>query len=216
MPGSRRLCGPPSGRSERRTQPKGAHHAGRHPAGAPRGGCALRPPDATVEPEDAAIPLRGAIRDLHHRSRAIFVRARGSARLRSGARSSPQDRPVHRDEEAGSGGRLRVREPDQHALRQQPLVGRHAHQLQHDPRPAAPSAGARRDGGDRGHGTPPQEGGDPPAARAGEARAEPRRDPEPRAAAGRDLRDRYEEGAHRRHRGSEAQHPRDRDRGYEL
>ena len=52
--------------------------------------------------------------------------------------------------------------------------------------------------------------------RAGQARAQPRRHPQPGASAQRDLRDRHEEGAHRGHRGEPARHPRDRGRRHQL
>src|SRR5438132_7545361 len=53
-----------------------------HAAGAPRGRRALRPPDQTVEPEDAPVPLRGAIRYLHRRSRTDPDGPQGGLRLR--------------------------------------------------------------------------------------------------------------------------------------
>src|SRR6266516_6451612 len=85
MPGSRKHRRAVIGVNRAEDTTERSTHAGRYPAGAPRGGRALRPPDATVEPEDAAVPLRGAFRDLHHRPRAIAVRARGGPRLRPGA-----------------------------------------------------------------------------------------------------------------------------------
>ena len=103
-----------------------------------------------------------------------------------------------------------------HAVRQQPLARRHAHQLRHDRHAPAPAARAARDGGHRRASTTSQEGGDPPASRAREAPAQPRRHPGPRAAARRGVRHRHEEGAHRGHRGAQARHPGDRDRRHEL
>ena len=63
---------------------------------------------------------------------------------------------------------------------------------------------------------PAEEGSDPPAPRARQAPAQPRRHPGPGATSRRGLRDRHEEGAHRRQRGPQAGHPRDRDRRHEL
>ena len=68
-----------------------------------------------------------------------------------------------------------AREPRRHALREQPLARRHAHELHDDLQAAAPPARAPRDGAIRRDRLPPQEGGHPPAPRAREARAQPRR-----------------------------------------
>ena len=192
------------------------HHACRHQAGAPRGGRAFRPPDTPVEPEDASLPLRGAFRDLHHRPREVPVRPRGDLRVRAEPGPSSRHRPVRRDEEAGPGGRAGAVRPRGHALREPPLARRHAHELHHGVQaPAAPSRTAR-DGSHRCARLPAEEGSDPPAPRARQAPAQPRRHPGPRAASRRDLRDRHEEGAHRRQRGPQAEHPRDRHRRHEL
>ena len=104
--------GPPAGRSGRRKKPTpGGLRACRHQAGASRGRRALRPPDQTVEPEDAALPVRGAFRHLHHRPREVPRGHRGDARVRPRSRPTPRNGPVHRHQEAGAGGRRGAREP---------------------------------------------------------------------------------------------------------
>ena len=68
-------AGPGASRTGRREQPEGGRHACRHQAGAPRGRGALRAPDTTLEPEDGPVPVRGTLRDLHHRPREDLSRA---------------------------------------------------------------------------------------------------------------------------------------------
>ncbi len=127
-----------------------------------------------------------------------------------------RDRPVRRDQEAGPGGHLRPCRSRGDAIRHHPLARRDAHELPDGLASPAPPARAARDGANGSVRLPPQARGDPPAAREGEARAQPRRDAEPRTAPRRDLRDRHEEGAHRGQRGAQAGHLGDRDRGHEL
>ena len=78
--------------------------------------------------------------------------------------------------------------PRRHAVREPPLAGRDAHELHHHLQAPAAPARAARDGAFGRHGLPPQEGGHPSAARARQARAQPRRHPGPRATARRRLR----------------------------
>ena len=170
------LRGPARGDPGGGEQPKGAPHARRHPAGAPRSGRALRPPDAPVEPEDEAVPLRGAFRDLHHRPRAVPRGPRGDPRVRPGPRPPTRHRAVHRHEEAGAGGRRRARQrasacptsttagwagcsPTSPTIRGRLLRLRELREMEEHRRDGAAS----------------QEGSHPPAPRAREARAQPRR-----------------------------------------
>ena len=133
--------------------------------------------------------------------------ARERAPLRLGRRGQGRLGALHRHQEAGPGRRPRGGLPLRPVLRDQPLAGRHAHQLQdhQDRHRAAQDAG--EDEGGRHLRPPPQEGGRLQRARAREAGEEPGRHQGPAPAPGRHLRHRHQEGAHRGARGQPARHP---------
>ena len=96
------------------------------------GRCPLRAPDPALEPEDEALHLRQAQRDLHHRP--AEDRCRCSSRSpdfvqRLGRRG--QAHPVRRHQAPGAGGDRRGGGALRRVLRHQPLAGRHADQLRH-------------------------------------------------------------------------------------
>src|SRR5262245_8517737 len=80
----------------------------------------LRPPDPPLEPEDEAVHLHGARRDLHHRFAADAAAARRGVRVRAEHRPAWRHRAVRRYEEAGAGGRRERGHTRRHAVRQPP------------------------------------------------------------------------------------------------
>ena len=101
-----------------------------------------------------------------------------SLRLRQGDRRQGRRRDVRRHQEAGPGGDRRAGDPRRDALRQPALARWHAHQLP-DRAPAdQPPQGARRDRLRRRRRLQPhEEGAAADAARAHQARQDPRRHP---------------------------------------
>ena len=191
--------------------------------GAPGGRSAFRPPDAPLEPEDAALHLHRAVRrarrprrHLHHRPPADAGTAPGGARLRAQPRRAPRRDPVRRHEEAGAGRRQGARDARRHAVRLQPLARRAAHELAHDRRPhrVPPRAAAAEDG--RPARAAPRQGAHRDGERAREARGEPRRRRGHEAPAGRGVHRRPAQGAARGARGSETGPAGDRARRHEL
>ncbi len=184
--------------------------------GAAGGWSSLRPPDATLEPEDEAFHLHRAWRHLHHRPAEDAAARAGSPRLRAQHRRAWRHDPVRRHEEAGAARDSRRGHARRHAVRLEPLARRPAHELAHDhrshrlsPRPAAPQGGrpARAAAGQGAH----RDGG-----RAGEARVEPRRRVRDASPAGRGVHRRPEEGAACGARGAAPEAARDRPRRHEL
>ena len=190
--------------------------AGRLHARAPGSRSPLRSPDPPLEPEDEAVHLHRAGRDLHHRSPADLRAAPGGLRLRPQHREPRRQHPLRRHEEAGpgldrAGGRAR-----RDAVRLEPVARRPAHELEDDHRPdRAPARAAPPEDGGPARAAA-REGADHDARRAREARVEPRRRRRPEAAAGRRLHRRPEEGAARRARGAAARPADHRARRHEL
>ncbi len=187
-----------------------------HDARAARGRRPLRPPDPTLEPQDAPVHLRRARRHLHHRSAADDGASARRPAVRVEHRRAQRHRALRRDEEAVPGRRRRARPPRRDALREPPLAGRPAHQLPHHPgadrRPAR--AAPAEDRGPARSAAP--EGAPVDALRAREARGQPGRRRRHAQAARRGRRDRHEEGGARRARGAAPEHPGDRARRHEL
>ncbi len=184
------------------------HHGCRHHAPAAGLRRPLRTPDPALEPQDEAPYLHRAQWHLHHRFAAEPDLHRFLLRVREEHRGQGRNDPVHRHEEAGSGGHRAAGRARRHAVRQPALARRHAHQLQHGPQAAAATQGAAGDQlRRRRRFRHDEEGAVGPASREGQARAHPRRYPRYAAPAERDLGRGHQQGAHRRRRGAQAGHP---------
>src|SRR5207244_11952043 len=100
----------------------------------------LRPPDATLESQDAPLHLHGAGRYLHHRPPADLAAAGRSARLRTEPRRAWWLSALRRYEEAEPDRGRGAGEARRHALRQSPLARRAADELADDLGPHRSSA----------------------------------------------------------------------------
>ena len=220
--GARRAPAPGPPRSARlqsqssRTQREHPHgDRGRH-QGAAGGRGPLRPSDAPLEPEDAPLHPRRALGHLHHRPAADAAAAQPGAGLRHRAGPPRRHDPLRRHEEAGARRRQGGRRERRHAVREQPLARRPAHELpDHQPahpasarpralrgrRPARAAADARADGR---------------PGRPREAAPQPRRREEHAAHAGRRVHHRPQDRGDRRARGPAPAHPDHRPRRHQL
>ena len=134
----------PRRRGPRRNEPTGGRHrAVRFDAAAARGRSPLRPPDPPLESQDEAVHLRGAQRDPHHRPGPDRPAPGRRPRVRPRDRRPRRPGPVRRHQEAGPGAGRPGGDPRRHALRQQALAGRHAHQLRDDQEADRPARAAR-------------------------------------------------------------------------
>ena len=182
----------------------------------PGGRSPLRPSDPPLEPEDEAVHLHRARWHLHHRPHPDAGAAGRGVQLREGDRRARWLDPLRRHQEAGAGLRPRRGVARRHAVRQQPLARRPAHELAHDLRPdPAPARAAQPQVGE--HARPAAgEGAHPDGGRAREARVEPRRCGRHAPPARGRLHRRPPQGAARGARGAQARPAGDRARRHEL
>ena len=108
-----------------------------------RSGRPLRPPGQPVEPEDAAVHLRQAQPDPHHRPARNRPRPAACLQVPVAGRRPRRARDVRRHQAAGEGNRRARSGPLRHAVRQRALAGRHPHELPHHPQPAQAAPGTR-------------------------------------------------------------------------
>ena len=130
------------------------------------GRCPLRTSDQPLEPQDARLHLHGAQRHPHHRpaeDRAAPGRGLG---LHPKRRRQRPAGALRRHQEAGPGDHPDRGRALRHVLRQPPLDGRHAHQLQHREEEDRAPAGAAEDAAGRPVRDDVQEGGEAPHGRA--------------------------------------------------
>ena len=161
---------------------RGRSNGRRHHEAAAGGRSPLRSPDPALEPEDEAVHLRRAQRDLHHRPAADPGAHRHRLPVRAQHRRGRRHRPVRRHEEAGPGADPEAGRPRRNSpVRELPLARRDAHQLPDRARPRREAARARAAGRDRRDRADDQEGRPQGQARGRQARAQPRRHPQPRA-----------------------------------
>ena len=171
-----------------RNHTSGGIRACRHQAGAPRGRRALRPPDQTVEPEDAALPVRGAIRiyiiDLEKSLEGIEEALRRSSAISGAAAGrSCSSAPRSRRRKSSRSTRTAWAMPFVNHRWLGGMLTNFTTISRRLPPPRVAGDGiVGRDG------QPAEEGSHPSPARAREARTEPGRDPSARAPPGRGLR----------------------------
>ncbi len=184
--------------------------------GAAGGRRPFRPPDPTMEPQDAPLHLRRARWELHHRPPSDPGSPGGRTPVRLGRVAPRRNRAVRRNQEAGARHDPRERGGRRHALRQPPLARRSADELPDDL--AADKAAARpralRDRGPASAAAHARADGRPGGPR--EAAREPRWRQEHAAVARRGVRDRPEDRGDRGARGSAPSHPDHRARRHEL
>ena len=224
---------PPLGRQQLktpRTRPEGAAlggippslpgepHGRRHHAPAARERRPLRAPDPSLEPEDEALHLHRAQRHLHHRPAAV-ADATSTAPTSSSRRPSPT---AARCCSSAPRSRPRRRSPSRPTRVGMPYVNQRwlGGMLTNFPTVHKRLQRAQGARGDRlrrrRRQRADQEGAARPAARAGQARADPRRHPRHGPGAGRGLDRRHQQGAPRRRRGPQARHPDHRDPRHQL
>ena len=180
------------------------------------GGRPFRAPDQPLESKDEDLHLHRAQRHPHHRP----AEDREAPRRRVGLHPQRgRQRPAgafRRNQEAGAGNHPDRSRALRHVLRQPPLDGRHADQLQHCQKAHRAAPGAAQDAAGGPVRDDVQEGGQAPHGRARPADVPLRRHRRHEAPARRPLRGRPAQGAHRGHRGEPAQDPGRRDHRLEL